>query len=95
MLLDIGESAALFEGSQNCPACPSDKSSINVKVSTEQWWNDTDRGQLKYWEIILYVSDTHNGAVWSQRNKLRPHFEDKPVNDVFKNNSSYFIVGNP
>jgi len=21
-----------------------------MKMSTEQWWNDTDRGQLKYWD---------------------------------------------
>jgi len=22
-------------------------------MSMEQWWNDTDRGKLKYWEYIL------------------------------------------
>ena len=21
-----------------------------VRMSVEQWWNDTDRGKLKYWE---------------------------------------------
>ena len=25
-------------------------SSIKMKMSMEQWWNDTDRGKLKYWE---------------------------------------------
>ena len=25
----------------------------NMKMSTEQWWNDTDRGKLKYWEKII------------------------------------------
>jgi hypothetical protein len=35
---------ALSEGSMASPACPSDKSSIKVKMSTEHLWNDTDRG---------------------------------------------------
>jgi hypothetical protein len=24
-----------------------------MKMSVEQWWNDTDRGKLKYWEINI------------------------------------------
>jgi len=64
MLLDIGESIALFEGSQNSPARPSGKNNINIKMSTEQWWDDTDR-QLKYRQRNLCVSDTQYGAVTS------------------------------
>jgi len=29
-------------------------------MSMEQWWNDTDRGKLKYWETTLYSV----GARW-------------------------------
>jgi hypothetical protein len=35
----------LFEGSQNSPAFPSDKSSINMKMNKEYWWNDAGRGK--------------------------------------------------
>jgi hypothetical protein len=34
----------LFEGSQTSPARPSDKSSINIKMTMELWWNVADRG---------------------------------------------------
>jgi len=30
------------EGSQASPPCLSDKSSRNMKISKEHWWNDTD-----------------------------------------------------
>lgn len=33
----------LLEGSQASPTCPSDKSSMNVKMGLEHLWNDTDR----------------------------------------------------
>jgi len=26
------------------PACPSDNSGIKIKMNTDRWWNDTDRG---------------------------------------------------
>ena len=29
--------------SQASPACPSDKSSVKIKMSMEHWWNDTDK----------------------------------------------------
>jgi hypothetical protein len=43
----------LFEGSQASPARASYKRSIKMKISTEHWWNDTDRGKLKCWEKNL------------------------------------------
>jgi len=43
----------LFEGFQASPARPSHKSSIKMKISTEHWWNDTERGKLKCWEKNL------------------------------------------
>ena len=46
---------ALFESSQVSPACPTDKSSIKMKMITEHWWNDTDRGNPKYWEKPLLI----------------------------------------
>jgi hypothetical protein len=33
----------LFEFSQATPARPPNKSNIKVKLSMDQWWNDTDR----------------------------------------------------
>ena len=43
----------VFEVSQPTPACPSDKSNIKVELSMDQWWNDTDRGNLEYSEEYL------------------------------------------
>jgi hypothetical protein len=45
----------LFEGPLASPACPFDKSGtvIKLKMSVEQWWNDTEKGKLKYWEKNL------------------------------------------
>jgi hypothetical protein len=50
---DIGNSSVLFEDPQSSAACPSQESSINIKMSTEHWWNDTDRGNPKYSEENL------------------------------------------
>jgi hypothetical protein len=43
----------LFEVPQATPACPSNKSNIKVKLSMDQWWNDTERGKLEYSEEYL------------------------------------------
>ena len=43
----ISDTNSLFGTS---PACPSDKCGIVMEMSVERWWNDTDRGKLKYWE---------------------------------------------
>jgi len=51
---DIRKSSALSECSHPSPACPSDKSSINMKISMEHWYCDTDRGQPQDWERNLY-----------------------------------------
>jgi hypothetical protein len=37
MLPDVTESNAFFESSQALPACPSDKSCINMKNGMEHW----------------------------------------------------------
>jgi hypothetical protein len=36
---------ALCQESEASPACPFDNSRIKVKMTVEQWWNDTDRGK--------------------------------------------------
>ena len=48
---DIRTSIALFAGSQAPPICSSHTSNIKVKMITEHWWDDTDRGKLKFWDI--------------------------------------------
>jgi len=42
-----------LHGSKVLPACPSDSSSIRMKVSMEHWWNDNGREKPKYWERNL------------------------------------------
>jgi hypothetical protein len=47
----ISKKTAVFsEGYKASPACPSDNSSIEMKISMELWRDDTDRGKLKYCE---------------------------------------------
>jgi hypothetical protein len=36
-----------------CNDCPSGKSNMLMYMSTEYWWNDTDRGKLKSLEENL------------------------------------------
>jgi hypothetical protein len=50
---DVRKSIAFFEGSLSSPACPSDKSRVEIQMNVEHWWNDADRGKLKYWERNL------------------------------------------
>ena len=39
---------------------------VDEWMSMEQWWNDTDRGKLKYWEKnIIQRGWWMNGWVWS------------------------------
>ena len=54
-LLDIRKRIAMFEGSQAPPACPSDKSNINMKMIMEHWWNDTDRGRKTCTSVTLSI----------------------------------------
>jgi hypothetical protein len=44
---------SLFEGSQASLICPSDKNSVNMKMSVKEWWNCTDRGKADYREEKL------------------------------------------
>ena len=37
------ERALLLEISQALPVCPSGKNNMQMKMSMEHWWNDTDR----------------------------------------------------
>jgi hypothetical protein len=32
----------------------SESSSVNMKMSMEHWWNDTDWGRPKYWDKNLF-----------------------------------------
>jgi len=49
MTPNINQNIASFEGSHALTDGFSDKGSVKMKMSVEQWWNDTDRGKLKYW----------------------------------------------
>ena len=50
MFPDFRQIIVLSEGSQVSPVCLSAKSKVQMTMGMEQWWNDTDRGKLKYWE---------------------------------------------
>lgn len=39
----IRKKVALFDGFQASPACPSNKSSVEMKVCMQLWWKDDDR----------------------------------------------------
>jgi hypothetical protein len=43
----------IFERSPGLAICPSGKGSSTVKISTEHWWDDTDRRKQKYWKKTL------------------------------------------
>jgi hypothetical protein len=47
------KSITCFEHYQASSACPSEKSSINIEMNMEFWWNNTDRGKPKYSEKNL------------------------------------------
>jgi len=38
---------ALLKDFDPSPACPSDKTSVKMKLSMEQWWNATGNGKSK------------------------------------------------
>jgi hypothetical protein len=46
-LPDNRVSIALFEGSQDSTACPSDRSNMEIKMSVQQCWNRRHYIQLK------------------------------------------------
>jgi hypothetical protein len=50
MVVDFGKTIGLFEVSQLSPVYPSHTRNVSMEMSMERWWNDTDRGKLKYWE---------------------------------------------
>jgi hypothetical protein len=53
-LSPISERTQILEGSQASPACPSDTSSVKMKMGMEHWWNDTDRGNWSTGRETLY-----------------------------------------
>ena len=42
-IIPVSERTQILEGSQASPACP-DNSNVQMQMSVEHWWNDTDRG---------------------------------------------------
>jgi len=48
--LDFRKNVVFLEDPHASPACSSDKSNLQMKMSIEHRWNDTDRGKLKYSE---------------------------------------------
>jgi hypothetical protein len=67
-------------------------------MSMEQWWNDTDRGKLKYWEEsspsvtsttfnLLQTTKTDLNYIYISSpyravNTLRPSYKNQSVNAV-------------
>jgi hypothetical protein len=52
--LPVCQKITFLEGSQASPICPSGKSNMQMKMSVERWWNDTDRGEEKNGEKTLF-----------------------------------------
>jgi hypothetical protein len=72
----------MFEGSKALPACPSDNSSINMKMSKEHWWNDTERERQKYRErkpvpVSLYPPQIPHVLTWDRI--LASAVADRPI----------------
>jgi hypothetical protein len=49
-----------LDGSNVLPYCPSDNSSIRMKMIMEHWWNDTDRVE---WSIGGMILTGESGAL--------------------------------
>jgi hypothetical protein len=65
---DIRESITFFENSHDLRICPSDKSSIKMKMSVEHWRNDTDRGIREALEENLFQCHfIHKKSMWIGR----------------------------
>jgi len=43
-----GGELSRFMVPQAAPACPSDRSNVQMKMSAGHWWNDTDRWKPRY-----------------------------------------------
>jgi hypothetical protein len=43
----------VLDNSKTSPVCPPDKRNMYMKTSTEHWWNDTERGQQNYEEVLI------------------------------------------
>jgi hypothetical protein len=54
MLHEIQKSTALLKISQAIVPSPADDRSIKMKMGTEHWWNDTDRGNWSTGRKTLY-----------------------------------------
>jgi hypothetical protein len=54
VLPDIRKRIILFGGFRSWLSCPTDTSSIKMKMSVGHWWNYTDKGKLNYSEKNLF-----------------------------------------
>jgi hypothetical protein len=52
-MLQIPKEHGFWEGFSASPLRPSEKNKANTNRNVKQWWNDTDRKALKYWEKNL------------------------------------------
>jgi hypothetical protein len=48
-----------FEGFESSPACPSGKSSIKMKTSVKQWWNNADVDKHKFSQCHFVHHKSH------------------------------------
>ena len=71
MLPNMQRCMALFGGSQASPVCPSDKSSINMKINVGIWWYDNNsKIQSTQRQTCPSVSIHHKSQI--DRPKIKP-----------------------
>ena len=62
--------SALFECSRGSTACPSEKSSVNMKSSMQHWWSDTDGEKTVIGETLIPAPHcpphTSHGLAWDR-----------------------------
>jgi hypothetical protein len=72
VLPDNSKSAALIEGSNVSSTCI-----IKMKISMDQWWNDTDRGKLskEHWWNDTDRGKQSMGHWWNDTDRVKQSME--------------------
>ena len=73
---NIRKSIALFDGSEDSPACPSDMSNIKMNMSMEHRCNYTNKGKPKHWK------NTCPSVTLSTANPTWPNVASRPATNL-------------